>query len=181
MKSFSRPEKTDKSMDLKIIPVSIGEPLTESVKTLYETAFPVIERQPFPALFSGFHGEGELFAFLDGEIFAGMIYLLSYRDITHILYLAVPEQLHDRGYGSCILNLIRKKYPGQRIIADLEDPGKDSSNTDQRNQRIRFYLKNGYDITEISYRWRGEDYLIMSNGGNLSGAELSAFWQYFYS
>lgn len=168
-------------IDLKIIPVSVGDPLAESVKTLYESAFPVSERQPFSHLFSGFHSEGELFAFLDGEIFAGMACLLSYRDITHILYLAVPEQFHGKGYGSCILGLIRKRYPGQRIIADLEDPGKDSSNVDQRKERIRFYRKNGYDFTDVSYRWRGEDYLIMSSGGNISGDELSEFWQYFYS
>ncbi|MBR6090746.1 MAG: GNAT family N-acetyltransferase [Anaerolineaceae bacterium] len=168
-------------MDLTFVPVSIGDPLIENVKRLYETAFPAIERQPFSVLFSGFHGDGELFAFLDGDLFAGMIYLLSYGDITHILYLAIPENLHRKGYGSHILSLIRKKYPDQRIIADLESPGEGSSNADQRNQRIRFYRKNGYDFTGVSYRWRGEDYQIMSSGGIITGEELSAFWQYFYS
>ena len=168
-------------MELELIPVHSDDPLCEAARELYEASFPENERRLFSELFSDFHGQAEMFAFLDGETFVGMADLLSFGDLTHILYLAVEPRFRDRGYGSGILALLRERYAGQRIIADVERPEEKSPNEDQREKRAAFYLKNGYCFTDILYRWEGEDYRIMSNGGNVTRDEFSGFWRFFYS
>ena len=120
-----------------------------------------------------------MLAFLDGDTFAGMTFLLTFEDITHILYLAVSQDLRDKGYGSAILQKIRELYQGQRIIADLELPEANIPNEAQRKKRTAFYEKNGYVFTDIVYRWENEDYRIMSDGGDVTFDEFRRFWQYF--
>lgn len=167
------------NIDLSVRVISPEDPLSAAVKDLYESSFPANERVPYESLFRGFYAEGEMLAFLDGDIFAGMTFLLAFEDITHILYLAVPENLRDKGYGSVILQKIRELHQGQRIIADLEQPEADVPNEAQREKRTAFYEKNGYGYKEIKYRWENEDYRIMSNGGDVTFDEFRRFWQFF--
>ena len=168
-------------MKLQLRPINRDDPWYDEARRLYEASFPPNERSPFSALFSDFHGEEEIMAALEETRFIGMAVLLTWQDITHILYIAVEEELRSRGYGSRILELIRKSYPGQKIIADLERPEKKARNESQRESRIAFYIKNGYSFTDIEYRWKNEDYCIMSNGGNVSRKAFGNFWEHFYS
>ncbi len=169
------------TMELNCRTLEADSPYCEEARELYELSFPPNERRPFPELFSCFRGAGELLAFFEGECFTGFVYLLSLGDITHILYFAVPAELRGCGYGSRILGLLRKRYPGQRIIADLELPEKNAPDETGREKRAAFYRKNGYRETDIRYRWEGENYFIMSNGGDVTRAEFGGFWGYFYS
>ena len=169
--------ETDERMILKKI--DLPDPLAGEGRALYEASFPANERRPLEELVSGFRGKGELLAALEGGRFVGMISLLSVEDITHILYFAVREELRNRGYGSRILALIRERYPCQRIIADLERPEEGAPNGEQRERRVAFYRNNGYVFTEVAYRWEGEDYCIMSSGGNVSREEFRRFWEHF--
>ncbi len=155
------------------------DPLFNDVKNLYEASFPENERRPVGELLEGFRGEGELLAALDEGVFVGLVSLLSCEDITHILYFAVRDELRNQGYGSRILTLIRTRYPGQRIIVDVERPEDGIPNRAQREERIAFYRKNGYADTRITYRWEGEDYRIMSSGGDVTKREFRRFWEHF--
>lgn len=168
-------------MELYFKAVNAGDPWYSEVLRLYEASFPANERRPFPDLFTDFYGEADVLAVMDGSQIAGMLVLLTHKDITHILYFAVEENLRSRGYGSYMLELIRKKYPGQKIVADLERPDENAPNESQREHRVAFYRKNGYEFTEINYRWEGEDYCIMSNGGNVTREEFRSFWKYFFA
>lgn len=168
-------------MELKMKPISEQDPWYAEAQRLYEASFPPNERRSFPELFDDFHGACEVMAALEGNRFAGMAVLLTYEDITHILYIAVEEALRSRGYGSRMLDLIRKHYPGQKIIADLERPEENAQNEPQRESRVAFYRKNGYRFTGIDYRWEGEDYCIMSNGGDVTREAFGNFWRHFYS
>ena len=155
------------------------DPMYENVKELYESSFPENERRPLNELTEGFRGEGELLAALDEGTFVGMVSLLSFEDITHILYFAVRDELRNHGYGSKILTLIRAHCPGQRIIVDVERPEDGVPNKTQREERIAFYRRNGFVDTEVAYRWENEDYRIMSNGGDVSKREFWLFWDHF--
>lgn len=168
-------------MELQLVPLSKSDPDIDAVRELYESAFPENERGSFSALFLDFQGAEELLAAREGELLAGLIVMLTLEDISHILYFAVMPELRGGGYGSRILKLVRERYSGQRIIADLELPEDGVNNEPERERRIVFYEKNGYCRTEIVYRWEGEDYCIMSNGGNVTEKEFSNFWRYFYS
>ena len=81
---------------LTALPLGTAHPDLFRVRRLYESAFPANERRPFEALLSGFDGQGELLAFYLGDCFAGFVSLLSWADITHILYFAIEEALRNR-------------------------------------------------------------------------------------
>ena len=78
---------------LTVLTLGTAHPDLFRVRRLYESAFPANERRPFEALLSGFDGQGELLAFYLGDCFAGFVSLLSWADITHILYFAIEEAL----------------------------------------------------------------------------------------
>ena len=149
------------------------------ISRLYERAFPENERRPLGPLINDQTGCGDFIAFYDGEEFCGFACLLSFRDMTHILYLAMEESARGRGYGSAALEIIRRRYPGQRILADLEAEEEGADNNEERRRRRDFYLRAGYEVTEVSYRWREVAYEILSQGGQVTRADFKAFWTYF--
>ena len=166
---------------LRLQAVDGQSPWLPRLNALYEAAFPANERRPLDALLNDRTGAGEVFAALDGEAFIGLAILLSHGDLTHILYFAVEEALRGRGYGTRLLAAVRARYPGQRLLADLEAPDADAPNRAQREQRIAFYRRCGYEPTEIRYNWIGENYVVLAAGGPVTRQEFSAFWHYFYS
>lgn len=154
----------------------VPEVLPEA-KALYKRAFPRRERIPFSIMTKDNSGISEVFALLDEhKVFVALCCLLNNIGITHITYLAVEESQRDHGYGSEILKLIHEQKPGRRIIVDIEMPEEDAPNEDQRLMRKKFYLRAGYEETEIRYNWRGEDYQILTYGGNVTEEEFERFW-----
>ena len=164
---------------MDLLSIRACDPMYENAKALYEGSFPENERRPFTELTEGFRGEGELLTASEEGSFVGMVSLLTFEDITHILYFAVREELRNHGYGSKILTLIRERCPGQRIIVDVERPEDGAPNKAQREERISFYRRNGYEDTEVAYRWENEDYRIMSNGGDVTERDFRLFWDHF--
>ena len=87
---------------------------------LYLTAFPKEERVPAKYLMKH-NDESELIACYDGETFCGFYSTLTFGDITHILFLAIAENLRDHGYGSQILRLVSARYPGKKRLYRFGD------------------------------------------------------------
>ena len=142
---------------------------------LYLAAFPKEERVPVRYLMKH-SGESELIACYDGETFCGFYSTLTFGDITHILFLAVADELRDRGYGSALLKLISQRHPHNRIILDIEAEDSAAPNHEQRVRRKAFYEKNGYTESGIRYHWRGVSYKILIKNGTITEAEFDAFW-----
>ena len=167
-------------MSLELLPVKEDSPLLADVMALYRRAFPPNERRPLEPLLKDETGASEVLAVYEGERFVGLAILLTWRDVTHILYFAGVEELRGLGYGSGILRALCDAHPGQRVIADLEAPCEQAANGRQRERRLAFYARNGFEPTEIRYTWRGEEYLIVSKGGPVRESEFDEFWDYFY-
>ena len=165
---------------LRLIMLNANSIYLNQAMKLYRRAFPSNERQPLAPLLNDPLKQGEIFGALDDKGFAGFFVLLTYKDITHILYLAIEEDRREYGYGSEILKLIQMMYPNNRIIADVEMVEEDSENYLQRKKRMHFYLRNGYQLTEVRYRWEEEDYVILTSKGTLSTQKFREFWNYFY-
>ena len=149
------------------------------IVALYERAFPANERRPLDPLLDDPTGCADFAAFYAKDEFVGFACFLSWEDMTHILYIAMDEEARGCGYGTEALRLIHERYEGRRIMADLEAEAEGVANNDQRRKRRHFYLVNGYEPTEVSYRWRNEDYEILSQGGNVTAEDFKAFWHYF--
>ncbi|MDD2955803.1 MAG: GNAT family N-acetyltransferase [Oscillospiraceae bacterium] len=162
-----------------------AEPVTDGfrdlprVTALMGRSFPANERMPLSTLLHRGGDASCFLAFYDGEEFCGFISLLTWRDITHILFFAMEETLRGKGYGSRALELVQERFAGQRIIADLEKEDGLAVNAGQRRSRKHFYLRHGYHESGISYRWREESYEILIRGGEISEAEFDEFWNQF--
>ena len=149
------------------------------IMALYRHAFPANERCPLDMLLDDRSGSSDFLAFYEEEAFCGFVCLLSHGDLTHILYLAIEEEMRGKGYGTRALEAVRAARPGQRVLADIELDSPRAANREQREKRRQFYLRSGYRETEVRYSWRHESYEILAQGGTLTEEEFDAFWRYF--
>lgn len=161
---------------VKKISYSLKEDLY-NVKRLYNNAFPENERGPLNQLLNDTTGCSEIFAVDDDGIFCGFIILLSYADISHIIYFAIDDSVRGKGYGSEALKQLKIIKNGYRIVADIEKPLSDALNYSQRKKRKEFYLKNGFEDTGVEYTWKDEAYTILVSGDSLSEKEFWDFWE----
>ena len=113
---------------------------------LYIRAFPFEERCPFPIIRrKAKEGKGEFFGIYDNDVFVGLIYNIVYKDLVYIYYLAITEELRNKGYGTKILTDVKKMYEGKRIILMAETLDPNADNYIQRVNRSKFYSKNGFE------------------------------------
>lgn len=160
---------------MKTVKVTKESEKFPEIERLYRAAFPREERVPMDTLLEE-DGPYDFIACYDGAVLCGFYSALTFGDITHILFLAVEEKLRDHGYGSQILAEIGKAYAGNRVILDVEMVDPEADNNEQREQRIAFYLRNGYHHSGISYGWRGVMYEILILDGTISEEEFWNFW-----
>ena len=171
---------------LQFFDVTRDAPWFPQVKALYESAFPANERIPIKHLLDN-KIKREFWAFFnkdDGENaaaskFCGFSNSISHGDITNIVYFAVMPELRSRGYGSQILQTIRRQHPNTRIVVDIEveDDSKDAEELERRNRRREFYTRNGFDSSPFDYIWQGEHYRLLSAGGTVNEKEFRDFWK----
>jgi GNAT superfamily N-acetyltransferase len=126
-------------------------------------------------------GHGEVIALFDEKIFCGFVSILMCNNIVHIIYFAIEEMLRNKGYGASTLLAIENMYPESRIIVDVEELNVKADNNQQRVRRKKFYLKNGFVSTSITYKWKNETYNILAYGGNITDKEFREFWRDVYS
>ena len=158
--------------------VTRNSPWLPQVKALYESAFPANERIPIKHLLDN-KIKREFWAFFDGDLFCGFSNSISHGDITNIVYFAVVPELRSCGYGSKILQAIRRQHPDTRIVVDIEveEDSKDAEELERRNRRRDFYLRNGFDSSPFDYVWQGEHYRLLSAGGTVTDKEFRDFWK----
>jgi len=147
------------------------------INALNERTFPENERRPLEPLVNDKTGHGEVLAFYRENVFCGFACLLTWADISHIIYFAIDEDMRGNGLGSEALITMGKMKDGCRMIVDVEDEAPDAPNNDQRKRRIAFYARAGYAPSEVRYNWRDEDYVILVQGGSLTGNEFGEFWR----
>ena len=171
---------------LQFFDVTRDAPWFPQVKALYESAFPANERIPIKHLLDN-KIKREFWAFFDKEDgandaapkFCGFSNSISHGDITNIVYFAVEPELRSRGYGSQILQAIRRQHPDTRIVVDIEveEDSKDAEELERRNRRREFYLRNGFDSSPVDYVWQGEHYRLLTAGGTVTEKEFRDFWK----
>ena len=173
-------------MNLSINKISWATPDLHEVWRLYRASFPIGERIRLEDYLNDDIGTVELLGFYEdamgegkakeGDSFVGFSIMMTYYDMTHILYFCIEETMRGKGYGSAALKAMADYYPGKRIMADLEDPLENVENLEERKRRIGFYEKNGYALSDVHYVWEGEHYVMMVHGGNLTTDDFEAFW-----
>ena len=145
------------------------------VEALNERAFPENERRSLGPIMEDKSGAAQCTAFYDGDEFVGFACVLRWGDIDHLIYFAVEEDRRGRGCGAMILEGLFTA--GRRLIADLEDDVPGTKDIGMRRRRMGFYRRCGFERTQVRYRWRDEDYVILSRGGDITGEEFGEFWR----
>ena len=81
----------------------------KNIKNLYLTAFPKEERAPFFLMKSkALKGKGDMLIAKDNDKFIGMAYMICYKNLAYLFYLAVDENSRGKGYGGKILSAIKE-------------------------------------------------------------------------
>lgn len=131
------------------------------VKKLYKEAFPIDEQVPYFALKYFAREKVNFNAIYHKGQFIGFVYNILYKDIVFLFYFAVKEDIRHQGYGSQILNIMKEKYQGYRILLNIEDIDENSSNYLERLQRQTFYLKNGFYTLDYKVKEGGVVYQML--------------------
>lgn len=134
----------------------------QQVNDIYEKSFPKEER--YITLDNMAHRQNtELYCLIDNNQVVGMIYLIFYKDMIFILYLAVSQEKRSKGYGSYLLKWCLQKYFDKKIFLNIEEVKKDFKDYETRKKRLKFYQKNGFFISNYISKEVTENFNILSN------------------
>lgn len=125
------------------------------VERLYLESFPKEERFPFWILEECSKEDNSmLYAIVDNDTFVGMCYLVNCGNAYYLMYIAVEQELRDKGYGSKILNDLKNKY--NSLFLSIE------YNKDEISiKRKQFYLRNEFYKTNKCYEDTGVLYEVL--------------------
>lgn len=167
-------------MKLESIDVTTSADAQAAVAELMDAVFPEAERLPIdslvrgaqdaPVAFRAFYAEGE---------FAGFALWIWQGDLAYVLYLAVSPTAQSHGVGSAILDAVKADREGDRLFLEMESVAVPCDNREQRERRLRFYNRNGFEQTGLHSRDAGVDYDILSCGGAGTADEYRAFFAQF--
>ena len=162
-------------MKLNFTKLKPNSPDFRKVKQLYMRAFPDDERAPFLMLVLKAKKKGVDFWSIscDGQ-WAGMLYIVNYRDLSYVFYLAVSEELRGRGIGSAILRSAQKIYKDRRLFLAIEELDENAENYSQRVSRRNFYIRSGFAELHRQLREGNVIYDILGVGGDVKASEYKA-------
>ena len=137
----------------------------DDLKKLYLEAFPAKERVPFYILMRLAKKEPvEFLSIYDDSTWIGFIHTLVGEDVAYIFYFAIDSAFRQMGYGSLVLQEYRKIHP--RLSLAIEPLKKDSANFLQREKRLEFYEKNGFEILNTKVVEMGVELELMGVSGS---------------
>ena len=145
------------------------------IKRLFISAFPKEERPPFFILSTrAKRGKGDMLIAKDGGKFVGFVYVVGNEGLSYLFFLAVEESERGNGYGTKILDYVKARYKGNKIFLARERLDEPCDNLEQRLNRHKFYLKNGFVDLECKIVEGGVVFDAMSIGGEITNEEYTA-------
>lgn len=149
------------------------------MKRLYLRAFPKAERKPFGMICRmAAKGLMETLVIVDRGYMVGLAITARYKDLVLLDYFAVSEAFRGQNYGSRALELLKKRYEGERFILEIEIPEEKASNHQQRVRRKNFYLKGGMKETGIQVLLCGVPMELLTDGSAVSYEEYHDIYKY---
>lgn len=92
----------------------------KSVKELYLSAFPSVERVPFWLLMKKSKNEGaDFYAIYDEEKWIGLIYAITDGEVVYVYYYAIFEKERGHGIGVAVLDEFKNLYKDKRFFLQL--------------------------------------------------------------
>lgn len=135
------------------------------LKELYKKSFPRDEILPLWLLKIKAKRKNEFFfSIYDEEEFIGLTYFIYYEHITYVLYLAIDTNKRGKGYGSIVLDKIKKENNQGSVVLCIEEIDQTADNYEQRIKRKNFYEKNGFQETGYKNKEGKRYYEILTYG-----------------
>ncbi len=89
--------------------------------------------------------------YYDNSLFVGILFTIESKDTLFVFYIAVNDEIHSKGYGSKLLQVLFDKFPDKPITLFIETmDDKNAVNYEQRVKRLAFYERNGFVHTGMS-------------------------------
>ncbi|MBV7532297.1 N-acetyltransferase [Chitinophaga sp. sic0106] len=109
-----------------------------SIRELYESAFPLAERRPWPAQLKLLEaGKLRLLEIHRDEQYAGFIFYWSLPHFAFVEHFAIDPNARGGGAGTAVMEQMAAALPA--IVLEVEPP-----DTEQAIRRINFYERLGY-------------------------------------
>lgn len=107
------------------------------------------------------------------EEFVGLAIMVRYQDLALLDYFAIIPEKREGGIGSAAFQMLRKRYADKRFFLEIESPGIESENTEQRRRRKEFYLKSGMTVLPFMVKLFGIEMEILADNCTLSFEEYN--------
>lgn len=142
----------------------------KEIKTVYSGRlkhdFPRNEVKPLRRILKGVRaGRYRCYALTEGEALLAYAFLMMLEGHSLLDYYAVRQDLRGTGIGSRFLRqLCEGELKGQDcVLLETEDPEglPEGPEKIKREQRLRFYLKNGMRDTGVRTKVCGADYQVL--------------------
>lgn len=115
------------------------------------------------------NGRDSFYAVLEKNKFIGLVYTISAEKMVYMFFLAVKEEYRVKGYGSKILENIRKMYPDKTVTLAIEDiEQRNAENLEERIKRLEFYERNGFIRLYIKINELGVVYELMGTDATVT-------------
>lgn len=167
-------------MSLRFEPVTKSSKDIHEIKGTFRESFPVHER--LPMWFLLWKSKRDFIDFLgvyDEDKLIGYTYLITNDNLTFVLYLTIDSKIRSKGYGGLVLSKIKEHFPNNRIILNIEAVEETAANYEQRLQRKRFYMRNGYRRTNFNILDAGNAYEVLVCGKDVTIEEYRDLIQRF--
>lgn len=162
-------------MSFKVRKYRHDKEIRREIKRIYESAFPDDEKAPF---FIIMHKErtkkAEILTAYENDEFVGFAYMVCYKNLAYLFYLAVDENKRGKGYGRKLIEAVKIRYSGKRIFLAREQLDESAENYAQRVSRRDFYVKCGFRDLPCCIKEASVIYDVMGIGGNVSAREYDA-------
>lgn len=146
----------------------------KQIRHLYRSAFPANERAPLGLLFHKTdNGKDSFYAVTDEDRFIGLTYTIESDKMLYVFFLAVTNENRGKGYGTKILDIIKKKYCDKTVCLLIEDTTITSAdNFKERIKRLAFYERNGFTKLGIKIDELGVKYELLGTEENITQADF---------
>jgi len=165
-------------MSIKFSPLTQDDVNFSNVIELYKEAFTTVRRVPSWLLrYMMRKGKPGFSVLYEHDTWIGLLYVTEYKDIVFVHFFAIAQCSRSLGYGSKVINSMKKIYSEKRIVLNIEELEEQQGNYQQRIKRKAFYLKNGFSSSGYVVKEPEERLEMLILGGSISQVEIEAMYK----
>lgn len=118
------------------------------ISKIYKQSFSKEEKFSFFLLLINlFRNDSNMYILIDNKMVVAFIYIINYKKMSFVLYLATNKRKRNKGYGSYLLNWFTENNQKRDIFVNIEEVNDKYEDNILRKKKLAFYLKNKFFST----------------------------------